>query len=153
MTQIIHPSTPDLSDHSRFVQRLRRRYAEELPLLPVAPPDSATLQMCYDKLRTRFNCGEALRILRQLVFERLVVMDCCEQVDLSVITHAMTDLAEFSLDVAFCFQNFSNVFLYFGIWHRNSVMVSCVCVTQTCQHVRDRICHCHGFLGLSRCGF
>jgi len=29
------------------------------------------------------------------------VMDCCEQADLSVITHAMTDLAEFALDVAF----------------------------------------------------
>ena len=28
-------------------------------------------------------------------------MDCCEQADLSVITHAMTDLAEFSLDIAF----------------------------------------------------
>jgi len=28
-------------------------------------------------------------------------MDCCEQADLSVITHAMTDLAEFSLDVAY----------------------------------------------------
>jgi glutamate-ammonia-ligase adenylyltransferase len=42
-----------------------------------------------------------LRILRQLVMERLVVLDCCARADLSVVTRAMTELAELSLDVAY----------------------------------------------------
>lgn len=100
MTQIIHPPTPDFSAHSRFVQRLRRRYAQELPLLPMGPPERATLQVCYLNLRERFACGDALRILRQLVMERLVVLDCTQQADLPVVTRAVTELAEFALDVA-----------------------------------------------------
>jgi glutamate-ammonia-ligase adenylyltransferase len=78
------------------VQRLRRRYAQELPLLPTGAPSPAHLQSCFKALVPQHTPAVALRILRQLVFERLVVMDCCEQADLSVITHAMTDLAEFS---------------------------------------------------------
>ena len=100
MNQIIHPPTPDLSAHSRFVQRLRRRYAQELPLLPEGPPVRASMQVCYANLRERFACGDALRILRQLVMERLVVLDCTQQAELSVITCAVTELAEFALDVA-----------------------------------------------------
>ena len=84
-----------------MVQRLRRRYAQELPLLPTGAPSPAHLQSCFKALVPQHTPAVALRILRQLVFERLVVMDCCEQADLSVITHAMTDLAEFSLDVAY----------------------------------------------------
>ena len=101
MPQIIHPPTPDdLSAHSRFVQRLRRRYANELSLLPPGPPVSDTLQTCYLQLRERFACGDALRILRQLVMARLVVLDCNQQADLSEVTRAVTELAEFALDVA-----------------------------------------------------
>lgn len=100
MPQIIHPPTPDLSAHSRFVQRLRRRYANELSLLPEGAPESATLQTCYTALRARFACGDALRILRQLVMERLVVLDCNQHTELSVVTRAVTELAEFALDVA-----------------------------------------------------
>jgi glutamate-ammonia-ligase adenylyltransferase len=100
VTQIIHPPTPDFSDHSRFVQRLRRRYAQELSLLPEGPPVRATIQVCYLTLRERFACGDALRILRQLVMERLVVLDCTQHADLSVITRAVTELAEFALDEA-----------------------------------------------------
>ena len=65
----------DLSEHSRFVQRLRRRYANELPLLPPGPPVLATLQACYQALRQQHEVSAALRILRQLVMERLVVLD------------------------------------------------------------------------------
>ncbi len=100
MPQIIHPPTPDLSAHSRFVQRLRRRYANELHLLPEGAPVRATMEVCYANLRARFACGEALRILRQLVMERLVVLDCTQHADLSVITRAVTELAEFALDIA-----------------------------------------------------
>ena len=85
-----------------MVQRLRRRYAKELPLLPAGAPTPAHLQTCFNQLASSHAPAVALRILRQLVFERLVVMDCYEQADLSVVTHAMTDLAEFSLDIAFC---------------------------------------------------
>ena len=101
MGAIISRANTDLSAYSRVVQRLRRRYAQELPLLPVGAPTPAHLQTCFTQLSSSHTPADALRILRQLVFERLVVMDCCEQADLSVITHAMTDLAEFSLDIAF----------------------------------------------------
>lgn len=100
MPQIIHPPTPDLSAHSRFVQRLRRRYANELHLLPEGAPVRATMEVCYANLRARFACGEALRILRQLVMERLVVLDCTQHAELSVITRAVTELAELALDIA-----------------------------------------------------
>ena len=92
-----------------MVQRLRRRYAQELPLLPTGAPSPAHLQSCFKALVPQHTPAVALRILRQLVFERLVVMDCCEQADLSVITHAMTDLAEFSLDVAYSEARFQLV--------------------------------------------
>jgi len=98
--QIIHPPAPDLSAHTRFVQRLRRRYANELHLLPEGAPERATMEVCYANLRARFACGEALRILRQLVMERLVVLDCTQHAELSVITRAVTELAEFALDIA-----------------------------------------------------
>jgi glutamate-ammonia-ligase adenylyltransferase len=98
--QIIHPATPDLSAHSRFVQRLRRRYADALQLLPEGAPSLANLEVCYTSLRTRFACGDALRILRQLVMERLVVLDCTQHAELSVVTRAVTELAEFALDIA-----------------------------------------------------
>jgi glutamate-ammonia-ligase adenylyltransferase len=89
-----------LSAHSRFVQRLRRRYANELHLLPEGAPLLASLEVCYANLRTRFACGDALRILRQLVMERLVVLDCTRHAELPVVTRAVTELAEFALDIA-----------------------------------------------------
>jgi glutamate-ammonia-ligase adenylyltransferase len=47
------------------------------------------------------DTGAALRILRQLVLERLVVLDCDAQVGLEDVTLTMTTLAELTLDVAF----------------------------------------------------
>ncbi len=101
MTGIIPSSLQDLSTYSRFVQRLRRRYANELHLLPPGPPVLATLHTCFDALRQTYACGDALRVLRQLVMERLVVLDCDTRVDLNVITRAVTELGEFVLDVAY----------------------------------------------------
>ncbi len=44
--------------------------------------------------------GAALRVLRQLVLERLVVLDCEQAAPLSVVTRAVTELAEIALDKA-----------------------------------------------------
>jgi glutamate-ammonia-ligase adenylyltransferase len=101
MTGIIPSSLQDLSTYSRFVQRLRRRYATTLHLLPPGPPVLTTMQTCYDALRSSHTCGEALRVLRQLVMERLVVLDCDARVNLGVITRAVTELGELVLDVAY----------------------------------------------------
>ncbi len=101
MTQIIPPSDADWAAHSRFVQRLRRRYANELVLLPPGAPTLANLQLCYQTLRARWSCGDALRILRQLVMERLVTLDGAQQASLATITRAVTELAEFALEEAY----------------------------------------------------
>ncbi|WP_397408657.1 bifunctional [glutamate--ammonia ligase]-adenylyl-L-tyrosine phosphorylase/[glutamate--ammonia-ligase] adenylyltransferase [Polaromonas sp.] len=101
-------SAPPLaaSGYSRFVQRIRRRYADELALLPPGAPGRAGMQITYDALQARgLDTGAALRVLRQLVMERLVVLDCDgggAQAPLQVITKAMTELAELALDIAIC---------------------------------------------------
>jgi glutamate-ammonia-ligase adenylyltransferase len=90
-----------LSSHSRLAQRLRRRYAGELSLLPPGPPERASMAGTYAALRAHgHDTGSALRILRQLVMERLIGLDCDQQAPLGVITRSMTELAEFALDVA-----------------------------------------------------
>lgn len=90
-----------LSSHSRFVQRLRRRYAGELALLPPGAPLRAHMTTAYQALRDRGDAvGDALRIVRQLVMERLVALDCDAQAPLEQVTTAVTQLAEFALDTA-----------------------------------------------------
>ncbi|WP_425197498.1 bifunctional [glutamate--ammonia ligase]-adenylyl-L-tyrosine phosphorylase/[glutamate--ammonia-ligase] adenylyltransferase [Polaromonas sp.] len=65
------------SGHSRFVQRIRRRYAKQLALLPAGAPVRATMLTAYEALQVQgLDTGAALRVLRQLVMERLVVLDC-----------------------------------------------------------------------------
>jgi len=92
---------PALSSYSRFVQRLRRRYAGELALLPEGEPRRASMTQAYEALRARGDgVGDALRIVRQLVIERLVTLDCDRQAPLAVVTTAVTELAEFALDTA-----------------------------------------------------
>jgi glutamate-ammonia-ligase adenylyltransferase len=98
-----------LSGHSRFVQRLRRRYAAELPLLPAGVPTRETMGVAYEALRSRsYDVPAALRVLRQLVMERLAVLDCDLQAPLAQVTLAVTELAEFALDVA-CTQAFTEL--------------------------------------------
>jgi [glutamine synthetase] adenylyltransferase / [glutamine synthetase]-adenylyl-L-tyrosine phosphorylase len=89
------------ADHSRFVQRVRRRYPEELALLPPGPPGAEAMACALDRLCARGQAlPAALRVLRQLVLERLVVLDCEEGASLGDVTHAMTALAELALDHA-----------------------------------------------------
>lgn len=98
-----HQPRPEgpLAEHSRFYQRLHRRYAGDLALLPPGAPVMATMEQAYDALRTRgCDTGTALRVLRQLVMERLIQMDCDAQAPLADITRAVTELAELALDRA-----------------------------------------------------
>ena len=89
------------ADHSRFVQRVRRRYAAELHLLPAGEPVLASMRACLAQLReTGLPVPAALRVLRQLVLERLVVLDCEQAAPLAVVTRAVTELAELALDEA-----------------------------------------------------
>ena len=100
---------PAGATHSRLVQRLRRRYADELPLLPPGTPDAAGMDATLQRLRARGHAtGAALRILRQLVMERLVVLDCEQGAPLQAVTAAMTTLAERALDVA-CTEAFEQL--------------------------------------------
>ncbi len=93
-TQISHDS-----GHSRYAQRVRRRYADQLALLEPGPVTAASIQRCFDQLWQQSpDLGAALRITRALVMERLVERDCDAHCDLSEVTQAMTALAEFALD-------------------------------------------------------
>ena len=93
--------TPRLSSHSRFAQRLRRRYITELPVLAPGAPGREQMHAAYETLRALgSDPGTALRVLRQLVMERLLSLDCDEQAPLAWVTQATTELAEFALDIA-----------------------------------------------------
>src|SRR4051812_33463743 len=79
-----------LSSHSRFAQRLRRRYASELALLPTGPLNRTSMDAAYGRLRAQAgDTGTALRMLRQLVLERLITLDCDRQAPLGTITAAV----------------------------------------------------------------
>ena len=92
---------PALSSHSRFCQRVQRRYETQLHLLPAGVPDPAAMALAYAALKADgCDSGGALRTTRQLVLERLAALDCDQQAPLRQITQAMTDLAEFALGVA-----------------------------------------------------
>ena len=91
----------DLATHSRFVQRLQRRYADLLTLLPPGVPTRDTLVATLQALRGRgLPVDAALRVLRQMTLERLVHLDTEQQAPLDAVTRAMTWLAEVTLDAA-----------------------------------------------------
>ena len=93
--------TEPTSGYSRFVQRLRRRYADDLSLLPPGAPVRGHMSTTFEALRARGETpADALRIVRQLVMERLVTLDCDQQAPLAVVTTAVTELAEFALNEA-----------------------------------------------------
>ncbi len=111
MTRLSQPSpqAPAGAAHSRLVQRLRRRYEGELALLPAGAPTLESMQTCLAALAARgHDTGARLRILRQLVIERLVVLDCEQAAPLDIVTSAVTELAELALDTA-CRQAFAEL--------------------------------------------
>jgi glutamate-ammonia-ligase adenylyltransferase len=94
-------------DHSRFVQRIRRRYPTELaafadaaPGLPRTAHITALIAHLQDQGR---SLESALRVARQLVLERLAVLDTQAGAAMLDITAAMTELAEVTLDKALAF--------------------------------------------------
>ncbi|MES3011832.1 MAG: bifunctional [glutamate--ammonia ligase]-adenylyl-L-tyrosine phosphorylase/[glutamate--ammonia-ligase] adenylyltransferase [Pseudomonadota bacterium] len=99
--QKVSPDALTGSAYPRFLQRLRRRYADLLPLLAPGTPDHHSMATTLATLLARGEeTGAALRILRQLVMERLATLDCDASADLSVVTHGMTALAELALQTA-----------------------------------------------------
>jgi [glutamine synthetase] adenylyltransferase / [glutamine synthetase]-adenylyl-L-tyrosine phosphorylase len=89
------------ADHSRFVQRVRRRFAAELHLLTPGVPDAAAIQALITALEGGGRpVPAALRVARQLVLERLAVLDVEQAATLPEVTGAMTALAEVTLERA-----------------------------------------------------
>ncbi|WP_369973919.1 bifunctional [glutamate--ammonia ligase]-adenylyl-L-tyrosine phosphorylase/[glutamate--ammonia-ligase] adenylyltransferase [Pelomonas sp. KK5] len=92
---------PAEAAHSRFVQRIRRRYAEELALLPPGLPDREAIEALVARLQQQGRAlPSALRVARHLVLERLAVLDVEQQAAMHDITAAMTHLAEATLCLA-----------------------------------------------------
>ena len=115
MTDAALSSAPTAqADYSRFVQRVRRRYADELACLPPGPPQREDLEACLQTLLGRgLAMPAALRVLRHLTLERLAVLDCEAQAPLEVVTGAVTTLAEIALDRA-CVLAFADLDALYG---------------------------------------
>ena len=91
------PVPPARADHSRFVQRVRRRWGGWLSLLPPGAPDAAGIDALVQRLLdTGCDLPSALRVARHLVIERLAVLDVEGCAPLEVVTHTMSALAEAS---------------------------------------------------------
>ncbi|HEY6132408.1 MAG TPA: bifunctional [glutamate--ammonia ligase]-adenylyl-L-tyrosine phosphorylase/[glutamate--ammonia-ligase] adenylyltransferase [Rubrivivax sp.] len=87
--------------YSRYVQRVRRRYAAELPLLHAGLPDAASMAAALAALGDGgHELPARLRVMRQLVLERLATLDVEAAATLDDITGAMTTLAELTLQAA-----------------------------------------------------
>jgi glutamate-ammonia-ligase adenylyltransferase len=89
------------AEHSRFVQRVRRRYGDQCTLLAPGLPDAQRIGALIEALRSQGQpLGAALRQARQLTLERLAVLDVEQAAAMPDIGQAMTVLAEVTLDVA-----------------------------------------------------
>ncbi|MBI3156420.1 MAG: bifunctional [glutamate--ammonia ligase]-adenylyl-L-tyrosine phosphorylase/[glutamate--ammonia-ligase] adenylyltransferase [Burkholderiales bacterium] len=87
--------------HSRFVQRVRRRYGDALALLPAGPPDAEAIDaLVQSLLDAGHTLAASLRVARHLVIERLAVLDVEQGAALDAVTHTMTALAEVALERA-----------------------------------------------------
>ncbi|MGE8318020.1 MAG: bifunctional [glutamate--ammonia ligase]-adenylyl-L-tyrosine phosphorylase/[glutamate--ammonia-ligase] adenylyltransferase [Comamonas sp.] len=90
-----------LAEHSRFFQRLHRRYEDLFTLLPPGEPTRDAMQQTLAALQQQGQpLPAALRILRQLVMERLIRLDCEAQASLDTITRGVTELGELALSAA-----------------------------------------------------
>lgn len=96
------PTVSLAASHSRFWQRLHRRYADVMDALPPGAPVRATMEQALQRLQQEqgWDLSAALRVVRQLVMERLMTLDCAQQADLHTVTRGVTELAELALDRA-----------------------------------------------------
>jgi glutamate-ammonia-ligase adenylyltransferase len=89
------------AEHSRFVQRIRRRYAAQRALLPPGVPTADAITALVRALQQDGQTlATAMRVTRQLVLERLAELDVEHGAPLADITAAMTHLAEATLELA-----------------------------------------------------
>jgi glutamate-ammonia-ligase adenylyltransferase len=89
------------AEHSRFVQRVRRRYAAERPLLPAGVPGfDEVAALVHALCAAGRELAAALRVARHLVLERLAVLDIEQGASLEAVTASMTTLAEATLELA-----------------------------------------------------
>ena len=98
------PSSTATAAHSRYVQRIRRRYEGEVADFAVATPGlprSADIAALIARLQAGGrDLTSALRVARQLVMERLAVLDVEQSAPMQDVTVVMTELAEVTLDQA-----------------------------------------------------
>jgi len=89
------------AEHSRFVQRVRRRWDAERALLPPGVPEHDAIAALVATLqRAGRTLPAALRVARNLVVERLAVLDVEHEATLDQVTGCMTALAEATLGLA-----------------------------------------------------
>ena len=94
-------TSPDPAHGSRFAQRIRRRYAQQMALLAPGVPTRDAMQQSFDALQQQgCDTATALRTTRHLVMERLVALDCAQEASLHDVTRTVTTLGEFALDNA-----------------------------------------------------
>jgi len=90
--------------HSRYIQRIRRRYEAECAAFAQAcqgVPRSEHIRALIEHLQAQGRAlPSALRVARQLVMERLAAQDIEAGAAMAAITLAMTELAEVTLDAA-----------------------------------------------------
>ncbi|HET9976638.1 MAG TPA: bifunctional [glutamate--ammonia ligase]-adenylyl-L-tyrosine phosphorylase/[glutamate--ammonia-ligase] adenylyltransferase [Burkholderiaceae bacterium] len=89
------------AEHSRFVQRVRRRWSELLPWVPDGLPDAPAIEALIERLiGAGRTLPSALRVVRALVLERLASADIEQAAPLAGVTATMTALAEATLEAA-----------------------------------------------------
>jgi glutamate-ammonia-ligase adenylyltransferase len=63
-----HNAVAATADHSRYVQRVRRRFAEEIGTLPAGAPDAPAIEQLIDRfVQQGHSLAAALRIARHAV--------------------------------------------------------------------------------------
>jgi glutamate-ammonia-ligase adenylyltransferase len=95
------PPTAVSAEHSRLVQRVRRRFDTERTWLAPGVPDVPKIDALIDRLiAAGRSLASAMRVARLVVLERLAVLDVEQEACLADITAAMTALAEATLERA-----------------------------------------------------
>ena len=89
------------ADHSRYVQRVRRVRGDDLALLAPGAPVRETMTATLQALQAAGRpVASGLRVLRGHGVERRGVLNVQQDASVEVVTQAMTELAEVTLDAA-----------------------------------------------------